>query len=207
MLVDCGYGSMLRLSQSGYNVTDLDAIVLTHFHLDHCGEILGILKARWLNNAGNIDIYSPKGGGKILNKFLEAFKYLNEKIKYRIHEIDDKESFSIGNLKFTAKKTVHSVESLGFVVNGILISGDTSAFSSLYEDVEITIHEMSLDFGGNADFHTSPENFAENAVEIRKAFLIHMYPPAYNNRMNIANYLEKHRISTEFPNDLQVLEF
>jgi len=206
VLVDCGYGSMLRLSQSGYNVTDLDAIVLTHFHLDHCGEILGILKARWLNNAGKIDIYTPKGGEKILNKFLEVFEYLNEKIKYRIHEIDDRESFSIGNLKFTARKTVHSVESLGFVVNGILISGDTSAFSSLYEDVEIAIHEMSLNFGGNADFHTSPENFAENAGSISKAYLIHLYPPAYVNRKKIADFLEKEGIKAYFPDDLERIE-
>ena len=201
ILIDCGYGTMLRLHQAGYSVSDLDAIILTHFHLDHCGELMGILKARWLNNAGKIDIYSPVGGKEIFEYFLLASRYLNGKLKCKIHEIRDGESFSVGNMKFRARKTVHSMESMACIIEDLLISGDTSAFPELYEDVNFAIHEMSLDFGGNPDFHTSPENFAENAHSIERAWLIHLYPPAYRNRDTISGFLEKKGISVHFPDD------
>ena len=207
VLVDCGFGTMVRLQEHNIATDELDAIVITHFHLDHCGELLGILKARWLSDCEKIDVFTPEGGESFMDSMLNSSPYLINKLRFKIREIGSGESFSVGGLRFTAIKTRHSIESMGIKTGDLLISGDTSAFPELYEDVSYVIHEMSLDFGGKADFHTSPENFAENAVGIRKAFLIHMYPPAYNNRMNIANYLEKHGISAEFPDDLRVLEF
>lgn len=206
VLLDCGFGTMLRLEQARYDVTDLHAIVLTHFHLDHCGELMGILKARWLSGGKKIDIYAPEGGRSFMNSFLSASPYLTGKLDFRLHEVRDGEHFSVGSLKFEARKTRHSVESVGYAVNGVLISGDTSAFPDLYRDVETVIHEMSLDFGGRADFHTSPENFAEHAEGVRSAHLIHMYPPAYSRREEIGKYLEKRGITAEFPDDLEVLK-
>ena len=205
VLIDCGFGAMLRLEQAGYSVTDLDAIVLTHFHLDHCGELMGILKARWLENAGKIDIYSPEGGRSFLSSFLSSSPYLTGKIRFSLREVRDGKSFSVGGLKFEARKTRHSVESLGYVINGVLVSGDTSAFPELYHDVDTVIHEMSLDFGGSADFHTSPENFADNVRDVREAYFVHLYPPAYENRKGIAEFLGKRGIRAEYPDDLEVL--
>jgi len=207
ILIDCGFGSMLRLQQAGYDVTELDAIVLTHFHLDHCGELMGILKARWLSGAGRIDIYAPEGASSFISSFLSSSPYLMGKLSFRVREVGGGERFSIGNLRLEARRTVHSVESLGYVVDGLLISGDTSAFPELYEGVDAAIHEMSLDFGGKADFHTSPEkNFAENAGGLKRAYFIHLYPPAYRNREEIARYLERRGIASFYPNDLDTLE-
>lgn len=205
VLLDCGFGAMLRLQQAGYDVTDIDSLVLTHFHLDHCGELIGILKARWLSNAEKLKIYAPKGAESFLNGFLSASPYLLGKLNFRIVELDDGEKFQVGGMKFEARRTRHSLESLGYVINGVLISGDTSAFPELYEDVDMTIHEMSLDFGGHADYHTSPENFAENVRSVRRAYLIHLYPPAFRNRKKIAEFLAKRGVTAEFPDDLSVL--
>ncbi len=206
ILVDCGYGTMLRLGEAGYGVGDIDSIVITHFHLDHCGELVGILKARWLLNAGKLDIYAPSGCKSFMNSFLQSSLYLRGKLEYRLHEVRAGDVFTAGGLKFHARKTVHSIESLGYAVDGVLISGDTSAFPDLYEDVETAIHEMSLSFGRKADFHTSPENFAENAPNVRKAYLVHFYPPAFNRRDEIKVYLKKRGIEVEFPDDLEVVE-
>ena len=206
VLVDCGYGAMLKLHQAGYDVKDLDAILLTHFHLDHCGEVMGILKARWLSDADELAIYTPESGKGAIEAFLQASPYLSGKLKYRVHELKDGSSFSIGGMRFSARKTIHSVKSLAYFVNGLLISGDTRAFPELYHDADAVIHEMSLNFEGNADFHTSPENFAENASSVSKAYLIHLYPPAYINRRKIADFLEKKGIKAYFPDDLEKIE-
>jgi len=206
IMVDCGYGTMLRLGQAGYGVEDIDSMVITHFHLDHCGELMGLLKARWLLNAGKLDIYAPHGCKSFIESFLQSSPYLRGKLKYRLHEVSEGDVFTPSGLKFQARKTVHSMESLGYIVEDVLISGDTSAFPELYEDAEIAVHEMSLSFGGKADFHTSPENFAKNAQNIKKAHLVHLYPPAFSNRGEIKKYLEKKGIKVDFPEDLQILE-
>ena len=201
VMIDCGFGSMLRLSQSGYGVEDLDAVIITHFHLDHCGEIMGILKARWLLDCGKLDVFTPKGGRNFLESFLNSSPYLFKKLRFRVHE---REKFSVGSLKFRAVRTRHSVESIGLKVEGILFSGDTSAFPELYEDVDVTIHEMSLYFGGVADYHTSPENFAE-AADVREAYFVHLYSEAYRGRKKIKEFLEKRGIKCHFPDDLEVI--
>lgn len=35
VLMDCGPGTLMRLSQVGVSVEDLDYIFITHFHADH----------------------------------------------------------------------------------------------------------------------------------------------------------------------------
>ncbi len=202
IMLDCGFGAMLRLSQAGYSVEDLDAIVITHFHLDHCGELMGILKARWLLDCGEIKIYTPKGGRNFVNSFLNSSSYLMNKLRFKVLE---KEKFRVGSLRFKAIKTRHSIESMALKLDEILFSGDTSAFPELYEDVSITIHEMSLFFKAKSDFHTTPENFVDSA-NVKKAYFVHLYPEAYNGREKIRDFIEKHGIKCFFPDDLDVIE-
>lgn len=45
LLIDTGSGSMLRFEQSGAQVEDLDAIALTHLHIDHVVDLPAYMKA------------------------------------------------------------------------------------------------------------------------------------------------------------------
>lgn len=45
LLVDCGGGTFLRFSQSGAKFEDLDAILLTHNHIDHTADLNAFMKA------------------------------------------------------------------------------------------------------------------------------------------------------------------
>jgi len=45
LLVDAGSGSFLRWAQAGGNIASLDAIVLTHLHADHVGDLVDILNS------------------------------------------------------------------------------------------------------------------------------------------------------------------
>ncbi|MEM0351072.1 MAG: MBL fold metallo-hydrolase, partial [Archaeoglobaceae archaeon] len=53
-LVDVGCGAFLRLEQAGVSPDELDAVLITHHHLDHNGDLLNILKARWLLEADEL---------------------------------------------------------------------------------------------------------------------------------------------------------
>jgi ribonuclease Z len=48
LLLDCGAGTLLRLSEAGVDVLDLDAVFLTHLHLDHVADLLPLANARYL---------------------------------------------------------------------------------------------------------------------------------------------------------------
>ena len=205
ILIDCGIGVFSRLERVGVSVEDLDAILITHNHLDHNGDLLAILKARWLLNADNIDIYGPKGTKQFLNALLNVYGYLDGKVKFKVHE---KERFSINEFEIEAIKTYHSIESQAYVVGDkVAISGDTRAFKELMEvDCEVLIHELSLSFGYEAKDHATPENLAENLKYCKagKLYLIHIYPMAYKEIDKILNYLRQKTRDTEIliANDL-----
>ncbi len=45
LLIDAGAGSFLRFAEAGASVAPLDAILLTHLHADHVGDLAGILNS------------------------------------------------------------------------------------------------------------------------------------------------------------------
>lgn len=45
LLIDAGPGSFLRFAQAGGKIATLDAILLTHLHADHAGDLAGILNS------------------------------------------------------------------------------------------------------------------------------------------------------------------
>ncbi|MEL6738549.1 MAG: MBL fold metallo-hydrolase, partial [Pseudomonadota bacterium] len=43
LLIDAGAGSFLRFAEAGGKVASLDAILVSHLHADHAGDLAGIL--------------------------------------------------------------------------------------------------------------------------------------------------------------------
>ncbi len=47
-LIDCGPGTLYRLTEIDVAVTSVDPILITHFHLDHVSDLGPLLVSRWL---------------------------------------------------------------------------------------------------------------------------------------------------------------
>ena len=208
ILVDAGIGTFLRLDEANVSINDLDAILLTHNHLDHNGDVLAILKARWLENGEMLPIFGPRGTKEFFESLLEAYPYLRRKLRFRIIEDD---SFSIGNFQISTIPTYHSIESRAYVIRSgdksVVISGDTRAFRKLMEiECDVLVHELSLPFGYEAVHHTTPENLAEclKFCKAGKIYLTHMYPQAYEIKDDILNYLkERADVEVEVAEDME----
>lgn len=204
LLVDAGSGAFFRMDEAGIHVNDIDAILLTHNHLDHNADVLTILKARWLEGGDELRIYGPPGTIHFFESLLEAFSYLRNKLKFRISEVVPGE-FEIGGIEVKSIPTFHSIESTAYLIDGrLLISGDTRCFKELMEaDCEAIIHEMSLSFGYEAVDHTTPENMAEfiGSAKAEQMYLTHMYPFALKDAEKIVEFL-----SERFNGEIQVCQ-
>ena len=63
ILLDCGPAAPLRMAQEGLNWAELDAIWISHFHLDHCGGLAPVLAGtKYAAETRNADAFLSRMG-------------------------------------------------------------------------------------------------------------------------------------------------
>src|SRR5208282_1931135 len=62
VLVDAGGGSALRFGESGAQMSQLDVILFSHFHVDHSGDFAALIKSSWFEDRNRpLPVYGPEG--------------------------------------------------------------------------------------------------------------------------------------------------
>ncbi|AKN16671.1 ribonuclease Z [Mycobacterium haemophilum DSM 44634] len=89
-LVDCGRGVLQRAAAVGVGASGLSALLLTHLHSDHIGDLGDLLITRWVTtftpDPPPLPIIGPPGTAETVAATLTAF---NHDISYRIaHHAD-----------------------------------------------------------------------------------------------------------------------
>lgn len=195
IIIDSGPGTLMRLNEIKLSVNDIDAVLITHNHLDHNGDLLAILKARWLQRGPNLKIFGPNGTDEFLNSILEAYPYLKGKLEF---DVEHSENFEVDEFLIKAIPTYHSIVSRAYVIKNknkkIVISGDTRPFNQLIGiKCSVLIHELSLPFNSATVDHTTPEAFAEclRHIHAKKICLTHIYPHTFKMKNKIIDYLSR----------------
>ena len=84
MLVDAGGGSALRFGESGAQMSQLDAILFTHFHVDHSGDFAALIKSSWFEDRKQpLPIYGPAGNEFMPSTTEFVSDFFGEKGVYR----------------------------------------------------------------------------------------------------------------------------
>jgi len=154
VLVDAGGGSALRFGESGAQMSQLDVILFSHFHVDHSGDFPALIKSSWFEDRNRpLPIYGPEGNDFmpstvefVTDLFGEkhgAFRYLSELLapgeegsyKMQPHNVAGTakpiEVFRRGGITAQAVRVVHGgVPALAWRVEidgkAIVFSGDTN---------------------------------------------------------------------------------
>ena len=153
LLLDCGPGVLGRLRKNG---TQVDAIAITHFHLDHWGDLV---PWAWLNAYGPEDqrltceVWVPPKGIEELNRF--ASFWGNPEMFQRafsLREFEPRQPFDAAGFEVQAHRLPHyDMEAYGFRVTGggkaIAYSGDsapTEELATLARGADLFICEATL---------------------------------------------------------------
>jgi ribonuclease BN (tRNA processing enzyme) len=164
-LIDCGDGTIQRLSKLNLRAMSIDNLVLTHLHFDHVGGLLAVLGLRFATNSPHpLQIYGPPGTDEMVKGLLEGMKPSME-VDYgvpgqksftveqlvQIHVVKGGETFDVSGVKFTAAANTHygfkpgsaeaeAHQSLGYRIQTpdktIGLTGDTGPSDAITELVK-----------------------------------------------------------------------
>ena len=151
LLLDCGPGVLARLRETE-PWPRIDAIVITHLHLDHCGDLVPWLWGHVLGPAQGIpgpQLYVPATGLARISAFAPLGRFLEV---FGMHEYTDGEAFEAAGHTVTARAVRHYGEpAFGLRVEHggrvLAYSGDSGPAPGLVEvarDADVFLCEATL---------------------------------------------------------------
>ena len=196
ILIDTGPGSWRQVALNKLPVQNVSAVLLTHFHSDHIGDLGEAMTQSWIAGRNQpLEVYGPPGVEKIVAGFAQAYSL---DVEYRIahhteqmlpraaagavaHEVKLKSAdeavtvFERNGLKVIAFKVEHDPVKpaygyrLDYHGRSVVISGDTTKSANLARHAagaDLLIHEVLA-----KDVLTFAANNLERAGDKRRAKL------------------------------------
>lgn len=164
LLLDCGPGVLPRLRErEGW--PRVDAIAITHFHLDHWGDLVPwVWGAMYRAEGGVIDdppeLWVHVGGRHILERLGEHFGFRDmfERV-FTVREYAPEEPFMVAGFEVVPLRLPHyTMETYGFRLSAdglsIAYSGDSGPSENLAElarNTDLFLCEATLDSGADED--------------------------------------------------------
>ena len=198
VLLDCSADAPHRIAEENLDWPNLDAIWISHLHLDHCGGLANFLfGVKWApQTAGRrkpLTIFGCQGTSNLLTAIDESNNYrlLNQKFPVKVREIapsaTPSKAFDIlPGLRAETLSTPHRQESLAIRLtneNGIALvytsdTGFSGALASFAQGAELLILECSFWRNKPIQNHLELSEAMRIAqlAEPKTLVLTHLYP-------------------------------
>lgn len=193
LLIDMGNGALGEL-QRHCGLYDLDAVVLSHLHADHCIDMCGYFVARYYRHDGGpapvIPVYGPEGTERRLNIAygdVPDEKCMSEVFDFRTLRPG---AFRLGPFDITTDLVSHPVEAYGFRLGyqgrTLAYSGDTgpcAALDTLAEGADLFLCEASFVHGKEdiPDLHLNGRQAGETAARAGASRLVLTHIPPWTS--------------------------
>jgi ribonuclease BN (tRNA processing enzyme) len=194
ILLDCSASAIHRMAQENLDWANLDAIWISHFHLDHIGGLAPFLfgtkyAPETQLRKKPLSIFGPKGLRKVIENFDNANDYnlLKQPFPVEIIEIEPLEEFQIlSDTKAVALKTPHTDESCAIHLRDsndktLVYSADTGfdkTLAAFARKVDLFVLECSFVKNKPVELHIELAEAMHliRQADPKKAVLTHLYP-------------------------------
>ncbi len=197
ILIDCGPGTLMRLSQVGVKPEDIDYVFISHFHADHTSDLFAFQMRFRLNeffgsgkNEKVPTIYGPSGIGNFTKKLSHVYQLYAFENWSDISYENFRKKIRIGNIIITTFQTKHVVfgvpakaYSLRFECDGktFVFSGDSvkdPGVEMASKNADLFVCDASYVKGKASPAHMDTMEIGEIARTngVKKVVLTHFYP-------------------------------
>ncbi|ASK27248.1 MBL fold metallo-hydrolase [Neisseria chenwenguii] len=128
ILVDFGSGTSLNFERAGAKIEDLQAVLLSQFHVDHANDVPALVKGSFFSDRSrDLPVYGPSGNKTVpgLNQYLKRLFGADGAYSYLSGFLDGSESFRLKPVTVsadTAKPTVFSASEGGFRISAVPVT-------------------------------------------------------------------------------------
>lgn len=193
VLFDCGPGTLRSLGELGFGIGDIGAVVLSHFHPDHCWDLFALAFARRNPSivAPELELVGPQGLAELLARGAAVFggRSWTRFENVRVREVDPAASgrwIELDDLRLGWRATHHSPEALAWRVElpggGALVysgdSGEVPQLAELARGARLFVCECSFADEAALEHHLTPSGAARlaRAAGVERLLLTHFYP-------------------------------
>lgn len=193
VLLDCSAATVHRMAQENLDWVNLDAIWVSHFHLDHCGGVMPYLfgtkyAPQTQERTKPLRIFGGAGLKKLLDAFNDAHDYrlFQQPFPVEIIEVGQQEFDVFPGLTAATFSTPHKDESMAIRLTdadgaSLVYTADTGfdeALASFASKTDLLVIECSFFKNKPVEHHLELGEAMKviRDAEPKRAMLTHLYP-------------------------------
>jgi ribonuclease BN (tRNA processing enzyme) len=189
IMLDCGPGSVRNALVAGIQLSDIEAVFLSHMHEDHCFD-LGVLRlqAMYRRFERMPTIYAPPGSTDTVTYLMKLHRPGASELPLEVVELGDDDERQVCGFTVCSKETPHATGMQSFsrrftsAGRNLVFSGDTAPnpglMTVLARDADLLLHE--------AHTRAGLERYAADGTEERRQRVLERMPVAHSNLRNVA---------------------
>jgi ribonuclease BN (tRNA processing enzyme) len=194
LLLDCSGPAVHRMAEEGCDWPNLDAVWVSHFHLDHVGGLAPFLfgtryAPQMQGRRKPLTVYGPRGVEKLLRRFDDAgdYKLFEQPFPLEVKELAPRAEFEpFAGLRGVTFSTPHTSESLALRLDApdgtsLVYTSDTGfteALAGFARAADLFLMECSFFRSKPVKTHLELEDAMRLArlSGARRCVLAHLYP-------------------------------
>jgi ribonuclease BN (tRNA processing enzyme) len=199
LLLDLGNGALGPL-QRHTRLADVDAVLLSHLHADHCLDLCGFYVALKYDPAGGraqrLPVYGPRGTARRMARAYDLPENPGMSAEMDFRTLVDGQLLRIGPFTVTAHRVLHPVEAFGFRVSApgrdgaprvLAYTGDTDdcpALDELARDADLLLAEAAFHEGrddATRGIHLTGRRAGDVAARAAARRLVLTHLPPWND--------------------------
>ncbi len=191
LLLDCGAGTVPAMARYGLDWENLTHLFISHFHVDHCGELAALMFAfkygRRTTRNQPLTLVAPRGIETVMAGLKQAFgeNLFTPKFPFAVRVVEAGESLALSSdAQLRVAKTPHTEESLAVRVEHqgkvICYTGDTDVSDELpdfFNGADVLISECSFREHRAGVPHLAVRDVARmaSAAQVKRLVVTHFY--------------------------------